>query len=310
MKFFVAMIAKNHSNQIDIMNLSITLLSGLLLLGTASFSAAATDTAKPVGQLGTIVMTASQLNDLIDSADPEVRQQLKNDPAALKQIIRTELIRLIVLDEANGKQWDKRPAVQRQLQRSREELLVSSYLNDLSRPPAGYPSEQEVSQAYESSKDSFKRPRRFHLAQIYIGDTAASDKQVAERSAKELASKAKSEDFAQLATKHSQHALSAARGGDMGWIDEDQLIPEMKDQVVKLTPGTVSQPIRSQTGWHVVKLLESKPAGIAPLSEVRETIIAGLRLARARQLEQEYLVKLLENRKFNIDETALQEAIK
>jgi len=303
------MLAVPNSNRIDTMNFFNTMLCGLLL-GTVSFSAAAAENASPVARLDTVVMTTQQLMELIDSADPETRQQLKIDPATLRQFIRNELIRLIVLDEAKAKQWDKRPAVIKQLERSREELLVTSYLNDLSRPQAGYPSEQEISQAYESSKDSFKHPRRFHLAQIYIGDAVAQEKQAAESSARELANKAKTEDFAQLATKHSQHAMSAANGGDMGWIDEDQLIPEMKDQVFKLTLGAVSQPIRSQTGWHVVKLMESKPAGIAPLSEVRETIIAGLRLARARQQEQEYLVKLLENRKFSIDEKALQEAIK
>lgn len=292
------------------MNLLTRVLPGLLWIVSACSSAAATDTPAPVGQLGSVVMTASQINDLINSADPEVRQQLKKDLAALKEIIRTELIRLAVLDEAKGKHWEKRPEVQKRLQRNHDEVLVTSYLNDQSRPPASYPSEQEISLAYEFSKDNFKHPRRFHLAQIYIGDPGDPEKQMAERNARELAGKARNEDFARLATKHSQHAPSADRGGDMGWIDEDQLIPEMRDQVVKLTAGAVSQPIRSQTGWHVVKLLESKPAGISPLSEVRETILASLRLVRARELEQDYLVKLLENRKFNIDETALKEAIK
>jgi len=310
LKFSIAIIWLHNINQIIPMTLSLKRLLGGIVICAFCTPCSAAESNAPVAEMGTVSITAAQLNDLISMADPEVKQQLKSDPALLTQFVRTELIRQSVLNEALSKQWDKRPEVQKQLQRTRDELLVTSYLNDLSRPPGSYPSEQEVSQAYETSKDSFVRPRRFHLAQIYIADTSASETKESERRARELANQASSEDFVKLATKYSQHAASAAQGGDMGWIDENQLIPAMKEQIEKLKVGGTSQPIRSQAGWHVVKLLESKPAGVAPLTEVREAIVAGLRLARARQMEQDYLVKLLEHRKPSINEKALQDSIK
>ncbi len=70
------------------------------------------------------------------------------------------------------------------------------------------------------------------------------------------------QDFAELAKKYSQDQGSARNGGELPWFGSGRMIPEFESAAFKLTkPGEVSQPIQTQFGWHIIKLLERKTIG-------------------------------------------------
>jgi peptidyl-prolyl cis-trans isomerase SurA len=63
------------------------------------------------------------------------------------------------------------------------------------------------------------------------------------------------EDFAALARSHSQDKLSASRGGDLGWINPGDMIPRFEAAMDKLQPGEISEPVKTQFGWHLIQVL-------------------------------------------------------
>jgi peptidyl-prolyl cis-trans isomerase SurA len=63
------------------------------------------------------------------------------------------------------------------------------------------------------------------------------------------------EDFASLARSNSQDTLSAAKGGDLGWVSPGDLVPEFEEMMNNLEPGQVSYPIETQFGWHIIEVL-------------------------------------------------------
>ena len=63
------------------------------------------------------------------------------------------------------------------------------------------------------------------------------------------------EDFAQLARSNSQDTVSAAQGGDLGWVSPGDLVPEFEEVMNSLKVGEVSQPFETQYGWHIVQVL-------------------------------------------------------
>jgi peptidylprolyl isomerase len=113
-------------------------------------------------------------------------------------------------------------------------------------------------------------------------------------------------DFAKIARESSEHKDSAAKGGDLGWVPETQLIPEIRAAVVRMTKGELSPPIRSASGWHIVRLIDRKPSASKPLSEVRETIVANMRLRKAQDAERAYLEGLLGKATVNVNQAELQ----
>lgn len=237
---------------------------------------------------------------------------LKGNPQAkqaLEQLARLELIRRAVLVEAKRAQWEKKPDVQQQIERAKEQVVVASYMNHTARPPASFPSEAELKQTYEANKTSLIAPTQYRVAQIYL----PHDKDAAEagRQAEALSLKAreKGADFAALARKHSAHPESAAKGGDMGWLPEDQLLPELRPALRNLQPGEISQPVKSASGWHVLKLVERKESTQRSFAEVKDSLTQLMRLRLAEQNEREYINKLVTQTPLTVNENVLTKMI-
>lgn len=66
------------------------------------------------------------------------------------------------------------------------------------------------------------------------------------------------EDFETLARSHSQDTMSAAKGGDLGWISPGDTVPEFEKALEKLEPGVISAPLKSQFGWHIIQVQERR----------------------------------------------------
>jgi len=66
------------------------------------------------------------------------------------------------------------------------------------------------------------------------------------------------EDFAALARSNSQDTLSAAKGGDLGWFNQGDMVPEFEEAMNKLEIGEISSPVKSQFGWHIIQVQERR----------------------------------------------------
>ena len=261
--------------------------------------------------MGTQQIRAADLKRLIDALSPDTRNRLATDLGALDRMLREELVRQSVLSEARQQGWDKRPDMQLLMERAREQALLQAYMNNLARPPASYPSEDEIKGFYEASKANFTQPAEFQLAQIFIASPDDGDKAAAanvQKKAVDIAARVQKApgDFARIAKESSEHKESAAKGGDMGWVSETQLIPEVRAAVVRMTKGEVSAPIRSQAGWHIVRLSDRKASVTRPLPDVRDQIVGTMRLRKAQEVERRYIEDLLSRTGVNVNQTELQ----
>ncbi|HSH30132.1 MAG TPA: peptidylprolyl isomerase, partial [Thiohalobacter sp.] len=65
-------------------------------------------------------------------------------------------------------------------------------------------------------------------------------------------------DFAELARSHSTDKVSASNGGDLGWVNPGDMVPEFEQAMNQLAPGEISQPVQSRFGWHLIQVLERR----------------------------------------------------
>jgi parvulin-like peptidyl-prolyl isomerase len=251
-----------------------------------------------IGKMGNVEVKTSDIRRIIDTLPPEVRKQFAGGVPELDRLVRNELVRQTLVAEAKAKGLDKKPDVALIMDRAREQALLQVYMNDVAKPPPGFPSEEDVKQAYEANKSQLAVPAQFQLAQIFVSSPEGVSKAVAaaaQKKAADLAVKAqvKGADFAKLAKENSDHKDTAPKGGDLGWLPENQIFPEIRVAALKMEKGDVSGPIRSASGWHIVKLVDKKPAGVRPLSEVQEAIVNQLRMRRAQEIERAYIEGLI-----------------
>lgn len=83
-------------------------------------------------------------------------------------------------------------------------------------------------------------------------------------------------DFAELARERST-GPSGPNGGQLGWFSRGQMVEPFEVAAFALEPGTVSDPVQTQFGWHVIRLNETRLAEVPPLADVREELVAELR---------------------------------
>ena len=112
-------------------------------------------------------------------------------------------------------------------------------------------------------------------------------------------------DFASLARQASDDKASAEKGGDLSWIREDILLPGLRQALAGLAPGTVSEPVRTPDGWHLLKVLGVKPSGVATLAEAHDTLVRALRQERTVQTQRQYVTDMLEKEPIRIDQVEL-----
>jgi peptidyl-prolyl cis-trans isomerase D len=162
------------------------------------------------------------------------------------------------------------------------------------------PDEAAIRAAYDSAE-----PGRFFTAEerrsrhILLAITPERDEAATLKLATELAGRlAGGADFAALAREYSSDTGSAGRGGDLGFTARGAYVPEFDEALFNLAPGKVSAPVRTQFGFHLIRLDEVKPGSERSFDQVRAEIADELRQARA----QDEFVALAER----LDDLALE----
>lgn len=267
-----------------------------------------------IAERGTVRITASELRALVEQSTPALRAQAAANPTSIAPLLRERILQLGLAAEARTKGLDQRPEIQQRMNDAREAILVQAYLNDISKPAPSFPSEADIATAYDTNKSRFMLPKQYNLAQIAIivppGASREADEDARRKAAelRALALKPKA-DFADIARKNSQEKSTAEKGGVIGFVREDQLLPGIKEVIPALADGAISEPLRTASGWHVVKRLGSKPPSPAPLAEVRDQIIEALRQGRQQQMARAYIDDMLKREPIRLNEIDLARAL-
>jgi len=126
--------------------------------------------------------------------------------------------------------------------------------------------DQSVKQAYEDAVKQMSGDQEVRARHILVPTEAEAKKILDEIK--------KGTDFAELAKQKSKDPGAAAEGGDLGYFTKDQMVPEFAETAFKLDKGQLSDPVKTQFGWHVIKV-EDKRAKPAPgFDEVKDQVKA------------------------------------
>ncbi len=159
------------------------------------------------------------------------------------------------------------------------------------------PNEEDIQEYYDSKIADFRVEKKYTASHILFQleptkmDEKASDeekqKAVEEAAKKEALDALKKiregADFAKLAEKLSDDPSSGDNGGSLGEFPRGTMVPEFEAALEKLKPGEVSEPVKSPFGYHVIRLDKKTDERIKPLSEVKDAVIASIKVTKARQ---------------------------
>lgn len=139
------------------------------------------------------------------------------------------------------------------------------------------PSDEEIKSYYQAHAEQFKTPEERHASHILIlakKDAPAAEDKAAHAKAEELLTQVKKDPaaFAKLAQQNSQDPGSAPKGGDLGWFGRGMMVPAFEQSVFALKDGDISGLVRSDYGYHIIKLTGIRPERVKALAEVKGDI--------------------------------------
>src|SRR6202048_2422957 len=218
------------------------------------------------------------------------------DPAAKKGNVLSFLIDMkIVAKAAEDKKVENDEDFKKRLAFARNRLLMDSLLATEGKAAT---TDEALKKVYEDASKQITGEQEVHARHILV-ETEDEAKAIEE----ELK---KGADFAELAKKKSKDP-GASDGGDLGFFTKDQVVPELSTVAFSLEPGKISDPVKSQFGWHVIKVEEKRNRKAPDFDQVRAQIETYV----TRKAQADYVAKLRADAKVErMDQAAADPAAK
>src|SRR5271163_1893859 len=204
------------------------------------------------------------------------------DPATKKENLLAFLIDMkIVAKAAEGKKIEDRDDFKARLAFARNRLLMDNLLAVEGKAAT---TDEAMKKVYDDAAKQITGEQEVHARHILV-ETEDEAKAV-------KAELDKGADFAELAKKKSKDP-GAADGGDLGFFTKDQMVPEFSAVAFALEPGKISDPVKSQFGWHIIKVEEKRNRKAPDFDQVKSQIETYV----TRKAQAEYVAKLRETAK-------------
>jgi peptidyl-prolyl cis-trans isomerase D len=148
---------------------------------------------------------------------------------------------------------------------------------------------------YKAKIQQYQVPNRVHAEHILfmtVGKTDAEVEEIKKKAEDVLKQVKKGGKFEDLAKKYSEDPGSKDKGGDLSWITQGQTVPEFEKAAFSLPAGQVSDLVKTQYGFHIIKVLEKESARTKPFEEVKDSLRAPLLLNQAEKLANDTADKL------------------
>jgi peptidyl-prolyl cis-trans isomerase D len=169
------------------------------------------------------------------------------------------------------------------------------------------PSEADLRKIYEENHDAYVLDERRRASHILITVEGDDDAAALKQAQSVLADARAGKDFAELARKYSKDSSTAAAGGELGFVQKKDFPGPVGDTLFSMKVGDIAGPVKSQFGYHLIKLEEIQAGEAKPFEEVRAELDAQYRHDKAADLfgeRQDQIASLLEKGETNLDKIA------
>lgn len=177
----------------------------------------------------------------------------------------------------------------------RTQLRQQHWVNDQAKPDKNI-TDADAEEFYKKNPDDFKQPEEVRASHILIAVPQDAKPEVVvekEKVAKAAAKRVKGgEDFAAVAKELSEDPGSKETGGDLNFFAKDKMVPEFANAAFALKKDAISDPVRSQFGYHIIKVTDRKDAQLVALDTVKPKLVAYLQAQEQKKATAKMLQEL------------------
>ncbi len=190
------------------------------------------------------------------------RAQAYNNPQGRAALLEQLIAHKLFLMDAQKNLYEREPAFKEQLTRVKEDMLANYAIQKAVERVRV--TEEEVQKFYDENPDQFVSGTTFNASHILVAE---------EDLAKELLAKINDGQISfEDAARENSTCPSGQQGGQLGDFGQGQMVPEFENACAAMEVGTVSEPVQTQFGWHLIKLNKKEEGGKMPFGEVKDDI--------------------------------------
>lgn len=189
---------------------------------------------------------------------------------AFDENIRQNVLRGIVSEkliykEAVAAGADKNPDVQKRIANMQKQIVMQAFMEQKAKSLV---TDDQAKTEYDKRLAATKGQDELKARHILVAS---------EEEAKKIAEQIKKGgDFEKIAKEKSVDKGSSAKGGELGWFTKDKMVPEFANAADKLKKGEVSAPVKTDFGWHIIRLEDRRPVQLATFDDMKDSIKAEL----------------------------------
>ena len=216
-------------------------------------------------------------------------------PDRKRQFIENLVMNDLLFEEGQRAGFDKDPEIDRQVNDLRKRLVVQRVMRQYQTPPEI--SDEQIKAYYDEN------PTLYSTTQVHASHILVKDEETAKQILAEV--KANPDRFADLAREKSTDTVSAKKGGDLGTFGPGRMLPDFEKAAFALKPGETSDVVKTQYGYHIIRVTERKEGEQKPLDQVKEQIRAALRNRGLQERVQGHFEDLKKEADLKINDEAL-----
>lgn len=227
-------------------------------------------------------ITGVDYNLFIDSLNPQLKQYFGGEEMN-KEVVNELVYQTLLYEDAMEKGMDKDDEFTQVLEKTKESMLKTYALGKLLAKVSV--TDDEIKKFYQDNKDIFKENESANASHILVAE---------EDKANEIYKKVKNgEDFASLAKEFST-CPSKEKGGELGTFTRGQMVKEFEDAVFNNEVGAITEPVKTQFGYHIIKINDKNEGRDLSFDEVKDKITAQVRRQKEQALYNEKITELKE----------------
>ena len=226
---------------------------------------------------------------------PEYLKGMANTPQGRLEMLETMVVREMILLEARKVGIDKYPELAEKLKDLKNRLIVESYLKMVTTDVVP---DNELLDFYNKNKAKFMSKNQIRVSHILV-----KKEKEAEDILTKIAAGAAFEDLARTYSIDS----SATKGGDLGWFGTGTMVPTFEEAAFNLKEDQISNIVRTDFGYHIIKMKSRQSERLKPFSEVKDEVKAAILPKKQQDSFQKLKSTLKQNIPFNINESAVRE---
>jgi peptidyl-prolyl cis-trans isomerase C len=179
---------------------------------------------------------------------------------------------ILVSKAAQDKKFGESDEFKRKLDFARKKLLMEGLLQAVGKEAV---TDDAMHKVYDEAVKQIGEEKEVHARHILFRAPAGDEKAGKEAEDKVkavIARLKKGEDFAKVAADVTEDPSGKANGGDLGYFTKEQMVPEFSDVAFKLDTGQISEPVKTQFGWHVIKVEDKRTRQAPKFEDVKQQI--------------------------------------